>query len=172
MVSPAAKQVIQPKSGGVTTLYCIDIGDDDMTFPADLFDRLARTLPHATFAHWFLRLPLALVLLQQGFDKFPLSAETAAGFGVPFLLWALAATGEIAVGVMLIAGGLLRGALGNLVTRIAGAGAAMIVAGVIYVAYWAPPLDLLLFNQFHLVLMAAGLYLALTGTGRATAQPV
>lgn len=137
-----------------------------MMFTTDLFERAAHTLPHARFAHWLLRLPLALVLLQQGFDKFPLSAEMAAGFGVPFALWALAATGEVVIGVMLIAGGLLRGAAGDLVTRLAGAGAAMIVAGVLYVAYWAPPLDMLLFNQFHLILIAAGLYLALTGAQR------
>jgi uncharacterized membrane protein YphA (DoxX/SURF4 family) len=103
-------------------------------------------------------------LLQQGFDKFPLSADMAAGFGVPFVLWVMAAAGEIAVGVLLLAGGLLRGATGDLVTRIAGAGTAAIVAGVLYVAYWAPPLELLMFNQFHLLLLAGGLYLALTGT--------
>jgi hypothetical protein len=51
------------------------------------------------------------------------------------------------------------------VTRVAGAGAAAIVAGVIYVAYWAPPLDLLMFNQFHLILMALGMFFALHGNG-------
>jgi hypothetical protein len=62
-----------------------------------------------------------------------------------------------------IAGGLLRRPLGDRVTRLAGAGAALIVLGVLYVAYWAPPLDLLLFNPFHIILMATGLYLALWG---------
>ncbi len=136
-----------------------------MTYTTDVFERTARALPRAQFAHWLLRLPLALVLLQQGYDKFPLSADAAAGFGVPFALWAMAAVGEIAVGILLLVGGLMRGALGDLMTRIAGAGVAAIVAGVLYVAYWAPPLDLLMFNQFHLLLMAAGLYLALMGTG-------
>jgi uncharacterized membrane protein YphA (DoxX/SURF4 family) len=131
----------------------------------DLIDRTARVLPRPSFAHWLVRLPLAAVLLQYGFDKFPLSADVAAGFGVPVALWALAGLGEIVVGLMLIAGGVLRGAMGDLLTRVAGAGAAVIVAGVIVVAYWAPPLELFLFNQFHLLLLSCGLYLALAGRG-------
>lgn len=133
----------------------------------DVIDRTARALPRATSAHWFLRLALGWVLLRYGSGKFPLAAEDAAGFGVPFVLWALAAVGEIAVALLLVAGGLLRGGLGDLVTRLAGAGAAVIVAGVVYVAYWAPPLDLLLFNQFHLLLFACGLFFALAGNASA-----
>lgn len=135
-----------------------------MANASDFFDRTARALPRVSFADWLLRLPLAGVLLQYGINKFPLSADAAAGFGVPFPLWALAGIGEIAVGLMLLAAGLMRGTLGDLVTRIAGAGAAVIVAGVIYVAYWAPPLDLLMFNQFHLMLLATGLFFALNGS--------
>lgn len=138
-----------------------------MTTATDLIFRTARSLPRPAAADWLLRLPLAGVLLVNGWQKFPLSADVAAGFGVPFPLWVLAALGEIAVAAMLVAGALIRGAAGDLVTRAAGAGAAAIVAGVIYVAYWAPPLDLLMFNQFHLLLMAVGLYLALSGNRRA-----
>ncbi|WP_322888839.1 MULTISPECIES: hypothetical protein [unclassified Yoonia] len=135
-----------------------------MAYTTDMIERTSRALPRGTYAHWLLRLPLALVLLQQGYDKFPLSADMAAGFGVPFVLWALAAIGEVGVGILLLVGGFLRGATGDLITRIAGAGLAAIIAGVIYVAYWAPPLELLMFNQFHLLLLAGGLYFALTGT--------
>ncbi len=129
----------------------------------DFFDRTARSLPRLPVADWLIRLPLAGVLLQNGLQKFPLSADVAAGFGVPFPLWILAALGEIAVALMLVAGGLVRGALGEILTRLAGAGAAAIVAAVIVVAYWAPPLDLLMFNQFHILLICCGLYLALAG---------
>ena len=131
----------------------------------DFIDRTARAIPRVNHAHWLLRIPLAMVLLQYGFDKFPLSADAAAGWGVPLFLWALAGVGEIAVGIALIASGFLRGALGDLVTRLAGALSAVIVAGVIVVAYWAPPLDLLMFNQFHILLLGGSLYLALAGTG-------
>lgn len=129
-----------------------------------LINRTARALPRFGFAHWFLRLPLAGVLMQNGVQKFPLSAAEAEGFGLPFFLWAMAAGGEVVVAILLVLGGLLRGAAGDLVTRLAGAGAAAIVAGVIYVAYWAPPLELLMFNQFHLMLLAGGLFLALQGS--------
>jgi putative oxidoreductase len=134
-----------------------------MTDTTHFLDRTAHALPRAAFAHWLLRLPLAGVLLQYGIGKFPLSEAEAAGFGVPLALWALAGLGEIGAGLLLILGGVLRGGAGDLVTRLAGAGIAVIVASVLYVAYWAPPLDLLMFNQFHLLLLAGGLYFALAG---------
>ncbi len=125
-------------------------------------DRTAQNMPRVSHAHWVLRLPLALVLVQYGLDKFPLSADVAAGWGLPLFLWALAGIGELVVAAMLIAGGLWRGPAAEVITRLAGAGAAVIVTGVLIVAYWAPPLDLILFNQFHILLLAVGLYLALT----------
>jgi uncharacterized membrane protein YphA (DoxX/SURF4 family) len=137
-----------------------------MAYTTDVFVRTTRALPRGTHAHWLLRLPLALVLVQQGIDKFPLSADAAAGFGLPFALWALAAVGEIGAGALLIVAGFLRGALGNLLTRIAGAGLAVIVLGVLFVAYGGTPADWVIFNQFHLLLMAGGLYFALTGGRR------
>ena len=133
-------------------------------------ERTAQALPRISHAHWLLRLPLALVLLQYGFDKFPLSADVAAGWGLPLWAWALAGLGEVAFGALLIMSGFLGGNRGDVATRIAGAGAAVIVAGVIVVAYWAPPLDLILFNQFHILLLCAGLYLALSGRRSADVQ--
>jgi uncharacterized membrane protein YphA (DoxX/SURF4 family) len=138
-----------------------------MTDTAHFLDRAAHALPRATFAHWLIRLPLAGVLLQYGIGKFPLSEAEAAGFGVPLVLWALAGLGEIGAALLLILGGFLRGGAGDIMTRVAGAGIAVIVAGVVYVAYWAPPLDLLMFNQFHLLLLAGGLHFALAGNAGA-----
>lgn len=118
------------------------------------------TLPQA---HWLLRLPLAGIMIQQGMMKFPLAEADATTFGVPLFLWALAAVGELAVGVGLLIGGVLRGWVGDLVTRAAGAAMAIIVASVLVVAYWAPPIDILLYNQFHVLLLVGGLYFALRG---------
>lgn len=126
-------------------------------------ERAAQALPQVGAAHWLVRLPLAAVLFTNGLDKFPLSADVAAGWGLPLAVWAVAAVGELAVAILLVVGGLLRGGLGDLVTRAAGLGAALIVAGVIWVAYWAPPLDLLRFNAFQVILLCSGLYLALAG---------
>ncbi len=127
----------------------------------DFIDRTTRVLPQTHHADWLLRIPLALVLFQYGFDKFPSSAEVAAGWGLPLFLWALAGVGEVAVTALLLVSGFFRNRAGELLTRLAGAGTAVIVAGVIVVAYWAPPLDLLMFNQFHILLLGAGAYLAL-----------
>lgn len=133
-----------------------------MAYVIDVIDRTSRAFAATAHAHWLLRVPLALVLMQYGLEKFPLSAEIAAGWGLPLWVWALAGVGEIAIALLLITSGFLRGAAGTLATRIAGFGASIIVAGVIVVAYWAPPLDLLMFNQFHILLLGASLYPALS----------
>ena len=125
--------------------------------------RGAVRFPEINAAHWFLRLPLALIIAQQGVNKLPLSADMAAGYGLPLALWALAAFGEIATGVGLVVGGLVRTWVGDLMTRLAGLGIAVIVAGVIVVAYWAPLLDILFYNQLQVLLLVGGLYFALRG---------
>ncbi|MEM9725814.1 MAG: hypothetical protein AAF909_10160 [Pseudomonadota bacterium] len=134
-----------------------------MTTAVAQLERVSQQIPVFTPAHWLLRLPLAGILLHQGVTKFPLLADDAAAFGVPFFMWALAAFGEIAVAVMLIAGAFIANGLGNLVTRLAGVGIAVIVASVLVIVYWAPPMDLLLGNQLHILLIVGGLYFALRG---------
>ncbi|MEM6462334.1 MAG: hypothetical protein AAF724_10495 [Pseudomonadota bacterium] len=125
--------------------------------------RASRELPSFSMAHWFLRLPLAAIIMQQGFSKFPLAADEAASYGLPLILWSSAAIGEFAAGAALIAGGAFRNWAGELITRAAGLAIAAIVAGVLMVAYWAPPLDILLYNQFHVLLLVGGIYFALRG---------
>lgn len=126
-------------------------------------DRVSQELPSFPWADWLLRLPLAFILLQQGFMKVPLSADAAAAYGLPTFLWAMAAFGEIAAGAGLILGGLLRSGLGDLITRLAGLAIAGVVAGVIVVAYWAPPLQILLYNQLQVLLLVGGAYFLLRG---------
>ena len=125
--------------------------------------RISRSLPDVHPAHWLLRGVLAAVIANQGVIKFPLTAADAESFGVPFVLWAMAAFGEIAAGTALIVGGFLRNGIGDVITRIGGLFLAAIVGGVLVVVYWAPPLDLFLANQFHLVLLAGGLYFLFRG---------
>ncbi|MEM9029685.1 MAG: DoxX family protein [Pseudomonadota bacterium] len=125
-------------------------------------DALPR-LPDVRFAHWLPRLLLAAIILQQGYIKFPLLASDAAGYGVPYFMWGLAALGELFAGMALIIGGLIKSRLGDIITRTGAALLALIVASVIVVVYWAPPLDLFLGNQTHLLLLAGGLYFAFRG---------
>jgi hypothetical protein len=102
-------------------------------------------------------------MIQQGLMKFPLSAADAAGVGVPFVLWAMSGLGQVLAAAGLIVGGLLVNRLGDIITRLAGFAVAAVVAGVLVVVYWAPVTDLMATNQFHLLLLAGGLFFLLRG---------
>ncbi|MEM6487797.1 MAG: hypothetical protein AAF677_05915 [Pseudomonadota bacterium] len=134
-----------------------------MTTATMTIERASQGVPVFETAHWLLRLPLAAVILQQGFSKAPLSAAEAASYDLPVMLWAMAAIGEIGAGLLLLAGGVMQNWLGHLATRIAGFGIAAIVLGVLIVAYAAPPLEILLYNQFHVLLLMLGAFFALRG---------
>ncbi|MEM6825656.1 MAG: hypothetical protein AAF566_11135 [Pseudomonadota bacterium] len=134
-----------------------------MTYATLYLQRATRGLPTVSAAHWLIRVPLAAIIFQQGLMKFPLAADDAASFGVPLVLWAFAAIGELACAALLVVGGLLSSWRGDLATRAAGAGIACIVVSVLYVAYWAPITDIFLYNQLHVMLLAAALFFALRG---------
>ena len=134
-----------------------------MAYATDMLQKVAQDIPSVRPAHWLIRLPLAAMILNQGIMKLPLTEADAASWGLPFVLWAMAALGEIAAGAALIVGGFVRNWIGDVLTRLAGLGIAMIVAGVLYVVYWAPLYDLWLANQFQILLLVGGLYFALRG---------
>lgn len=134
-----------------------------MAYATDMLQKVAQDIPSVRPAHWLIRLPLAAMILNQGIMKLPLTEADAASWGLPFVLWAMAALGEIAASAALIFGGFVRNWIGDLLTRLAGLGIAMIVAGVLYVVYWAPLYDLWLANQFQILLLVGGLYFALRG---------
>ena len=134
-----------------------------MAYATDMLQKVALDIPSVRPAHWLIRLPLAAMILNQGIMKLPLTEADAASWGLPFVLWAMAALGEIAAGAALIVGGFVRNWIGDVLTRLAGLGIAMIVAGVLYVVYWAPLYDLWLANQFQILLLVGGLYFALRG---------
>ncbi|MEM6943974.1 MAG: hypothetical protein AAF565_09535 [Pseudomonadota bacterium] len=118
-----------------------------------------RSLPDMRSAHWPLRIMLAAFIFYQGISKAPISADDAESFGVPLLLWGAAAFGEMLAGVLLIAGGvLINNFWGDLMTRVGGLMLAVIVVSVLVVVYWAPISTIFLANQFHLLLLAGGLY--------------
>ena len=47
---------------------------------------LIQKIPAFTLSHWLLRTPLAIVFIQQGLSKFPVTLEDAQAFELPFLL--------------------------------------------------------------------------------------
>lgn len=122
-----------------------------------------RSMPDLPIAHWFLRVLLSAIMVQQGLYKLPLTAADAESWGVPFALWAMAAIADFAVAALLIGGGLLRNVAGDLMTRFGGLLNTMVVASVLYVVYWAPPMDMFYNNQLHLMMLAGGLLFLFRG---------
>ena len=47
------------------------------------FENISKTLPEFQGSNWLLRIPFAIVFIQQGFDKLPLNVEEAEGFNLP-----------------------------------------------------------------------------------------
>ena len=61
----------------------------------------------APLATFLLRIPLATLFLQQGLDKVPVDAKTAAVYDLSLLVWFFVVVGEISAGLGLIAGGVI-----------------------------------------------------------------
>ena len=115
---------------------------------------------------WFIRVPLAVVFLQQGLFKLPISSDDAATFDLPMLVWIFVVLGEIGAGVGIIAGGLIQKLWTNIAdifTRFSGVTMGCIATGVIWVSQPSSLLDVLLYDNLHVFLWAGGLYFALKG---------
>ena len=52
-------------------------------------------IPEFCLSHWLLRIPLAIVFLQQGFSKLPFSVEDAESWELPYLVWWFVVYGEM-----------------------------------------------------------------------------
>ena len=77
-----------------------------------LLKSLPAKIPEFCASHWLLRIPLAVVFIQQGLSKFPVTADDAASFELPYLVWWFVAYGELGAGI-----GLLVAALISLIAR-------------------------------------------------------
>lgn len=123
---------------------------------------VSRRIPTIRSADWFLRIPLAIVIIEQGWFKIPGFAEQAASFGLPLLVFGLATFAEIAGGIAVVLGGLVRNNwMSDMLTRLGGLAIATVVAGVIVMIYFGP------FSgwQFQGMLLAAGLFFLFRGNG-------
>ncbi len=120
-------------------------------------------------ADWLIRLSLAGTFLFHGIDKFPNIAAGAEWMGIPYSLWLLVALGEIAAGAGIIAGRLIPGAKGDLVTRASGAVIAVIMIGAIYLVHWGQWSNVPSEShpcggmEFQTLLVALGLFFVLRG---------
>ena len=118
---------------------------------------------------WLLRVPLAIVFLQQGLSKLPISAEEASGYELPMLVWTFVVLGEIGAGIGLIAGGLVQKLwswVADMITRFSGFVIGSIATGVIWIGQPESLVDVLLYDNLHVFLWAGGLFFALKGNDK------
>ena len=107
--------------------------------------------------HWALRLSLAATFLYHGFGKFPIEGP-AMGLPVP-VVWAVA-LGELAAGVLLIAGAFGK----EMLTRLAGLIVVVIMIGAIALVHAKNGFSVMNGGmEFQLLMLASGLYFASKG---------
>jgi len=125
-------------------------------------------IPEFCMSHWLLRIPLAIVFLQQGFAKWPIDINTAESFGLTMLVWTFVVLGEIGAGIGLLFGGLIVNIkrfreIGDLITRFSGITVASIMTGVIWIGEPESFTDVILYDNFHVLLWVGGMFFALRG---------
>ena len=118
-------------------------------------------------SHWLLRIPLAMVFLQQGISKLPFSIEDAEAFDLPGLVWWFVIYGEIGAGVGLLVGGAViwqkLKEINDIITRFSGITICSIMTGVIWVGQPDSFMDVILYDNLHVLLWVGGLFFALRG---------
>lgn len=140
-----------------------------------------RLLPDISLSHLLLRIPLALIFIQQGLAKMPFDPAGGEAFGINALVWFVVVFGEIAAGVGLLVAALATlprvrdrqviAVLGDMLTRFCGITMCCIATGVIWTVL--KPDNLLTFimtDYLHFSLWAGGLYFALRGNWAVAAR--
>ena len=129
---------------------------------------ITNKIPEFCMTHWLIRIPLIIVFVQQGLDKWPIDIETAESYELTLLVWTFVVLGELGGAAGLVIGGLMDYVkrlkdLGDLITRFSGITIASIMTGVIWIgqpdSFW----DVVLYDNFHVLLWVGGMYFALRG---------
>ena len=123
-------------------------------------------------AQFFLRVPVSILFLQQGFSKLPITDENP--YGLPSVVWWFVTFGEIGAGFGIILGGVMGFkyliGLGDLITRFSGITMACIVTGVIWISYPTDLMSVLIKDYLHVSLYFVGIYFALAGNAKWSSQ--
>ena len=138
-----------------------------------ILKRITTNIPEFCASHWLLRIPLAIVFIQQGLSKFPVSQDDAIAYELPYLVWWFVAYGELGSGVgLLVAAFLSLKAISNfpffsdftdMLSRFSGITMCCITTGVIWISQPESFMDVILYDNLHVFLWVGGLYFALRG---------
>ena len=125
-------------------------------------------IPEFKGSNLLIRIPLAIVFILQGLSKLPLKIQDAEGYGLPMTVWFFVVWGELFAGIGLIIGAVLifpklLPTLGDLLTRFCGVTICGIMTGVILIGEPESFVDVLLYDNFHVMLYCGGLFFALRG---------
>ena len=128
-------------------------------------------IPEFCQSHWLWRIPLSVVFIQQGWWKMPVDIAEAESYGLSYLTWWVVTYGEFLAGVGLLIGGILNKMwmydmpdwVGDMVTRFSGITICCIMTGVIWIGDPESILDVLFYDNLHVLLWVGGLYFALRG---------
>ncbi len=117
-------------------------------------DFLKNLSPHV---HWGLRLSLAATFIYHGAGKFPIEGPM---MGMPVAVVWLLALGEVAAGVMLIAGAFGK----EMLTRLGGLIVVVVMVGAIAMVHAKNGFSFMNDGyEFQLLMLVSGLYLAAKG---------
>ena len=124
-------------------------------------------IPEFCMTHWLLRLPLIVVFVQQGMDKWPIDVNDSP-VELTLLVWSVVVLGELGAAVGLLVGGIIGlqkywNELGDIITRFSGITIASIMTGVIWTGEPESFTDVILYDHFHVLLWVGGMYFALRG---------
>ena len=128
---------------------------------------LVDKIPEFCMSHWLLRLPLIVVFLQQGMDKWPIDVNDSP-VELTLLVWSVVVLGELGAALGLVVGGVIGlqkriKELGDMITRFSGITIASIMTGVIWTGEPESFTDVILYDHFHVLLWVGGMYFALRG---------
>jgi len=71
-----------------------------------MFKNFVNKIPEFCMTHWLLRIPLIVVFLQQGMDKWPIDINDSP-VELTLLVWSVVVLGELGAAVGLLAGGII-----------------------------------------------------------------
>ena len=124
-------------------------------------------IPEFCMTHWLLRVPLIVVFLQQGMNKWPIDVNDSP-VELTLLVWSVVVLGELGAGVGILVGGVLDyikrlKEFGDVITRFSGITIASIMTGVIWTGEPESVWDVLWYDNLHVLLWVGGMYFALRG---------